>query len=101
VRVEPTDATVEVSSTFDRLSTIRGVIVPKATAATKPWVLEALRAGLCSHYGGLTPTDTPAATAASAALRGSVGELPLYMAQEVDKGVARALAAYRLFAQRR
>src|SRR5207245_1665519 len=85
VRVDTPHGPVEVSVSFDTLGTIRGVIVTKATVETKPWVLEALRAGLCSHYRGLTSTTTPAATAASAALRGSVGELPLYMAQEVDK----------------
>src|SRR5436309_10729685 len=101
VRVDTPHGPVEVTVSFDPAGTVHGVIVTKATVETKPWVLEALRAGLCTHYRGLTPTATPAATAASAALRGSVGELPLYMAQEVDKGVARALAAYRLFAQRR
>ena len=51
-----------------------------------------------AHYQGLTATGTPGG---SAALRGAVGDLPLYMAQEIDKGVARALAAYRLFYQTR
>jgi len=83
---------------FDPAGTVHGVIVTKATVETKPWVLEALRAGLCKHYQGLTATGTPGG---STALRGAVGDLPLYMAQEIDKGVARALAAYRLFYQTR
>jgi len=93
VRVDTPHGPVEVTA-----GTVHGVIVTKATVETKPWVLEALRAGLCTHYQGLSATGTPGG---SAALRGAVGDLPLYMAQQIDKGVARALAAYRLFYQTR
>ena len=98
VRVDTPHGPVEVTVSFDPAGTVHGVIVTKATVETKPWVLEALRAGLVQHYQGLTATGTPGG---SAALRGAVGDLPLYMAQEIDKGVARALAAYRLFYQTR
>ncbi|MGH7644013.1 MAG: hypothetical protein ACREMR_00370, partial [Gemmatimonadales bacterium] len=57
-------------------------------------VQEALRAGLAEHYAGLTAGGTPGG---AAAVRGRVGSLAAYMAEQVDKGVARALAAYRLF----
>ena len=40
---------------------------------------------------GLTPGDVPAA---AEALRARIGSMPAHMAQQVDKGVARALAAY-------
>jgi len=98
VRVDTPHGPVEVTVSFEPAGTVHGVIVTKATVETKPWVLEALRAGLVKHYEGLAATGTPDG---SAALRGSVGDLPLYMAQEIDKGVARALAAYRLFYQTR
>ena len=96
VRVDTPHGPLEVTVAFDTTGAVRGVIVTKATVETKPWVQEALRAGLVTRYRGLKPSDSPAA---AAALRGAVGELPLYMAREVDKGVARALAAYRLFYQ--
>ena len=61
---------------------------------TKPWLVEALRAGLGDHYTGLKSSDVPAG---AAALKDRVGSLPDYMAEQVDKGVARALAAYGAF----
>src|SRR3989442_10798619 len=91
VRVDTPHGPLEVTVAFDTTGAVRGVIVTKATVETKPWVLEAVRAGLVTHYRGLTVADRPAA---SASLRGSVGELPRYMAQQVAKGVARALVAY-------
>src|SRR2546430_16126311 len=33
----------------------RGVVVTKATVEMKPWVLEAVAAGLTEHYRGLKP----------------------------------------------
>ena len=98
VRVDTPHGPLEVAVAFSPTGTVQGVIVTKATVETKPWVLEALRAGLVTHYQGLAATATPGG---KAALAGSVGDLPLYMAQEIDKGVARALAAYRLFYQTR
>jgi len=98
VRVDTPHGPLEVSVAFDTTGAVRGVIVTKATVETKPWLLEALRAGLVTRYRGLKPNDSPDA---ASALGGAVGELPLYMAREVDKGVARALAAYRLFYQTR
>jgi len=98
VRVDTPHGPLEVTVAFDTAGAVRGVIVTKATVETKPWVLEALRAGLVARYRGLKPSDTPDA---ASALDGSVSDLPRYMAREVDKGVARALAAYRFFYQTR
>src|SRR6266496_3744463 len=98
VRVDTPHGPLEVTVAFDTTGAVRGVIVTKATVETKPWVLEALRAGLVARYRGLKPSDTPDA---ASALDGSVSDLPRYMAREVDKGVARALAAYRFFYQTR
>jgi hypothetical protein len=81
-------------ASFTPQRTVRGVIVTKVTVETKPWVLEALRAGLTEHYRGLKPTDAPTG---AAAIKSHVGELPAFMAQQVDRGVARALVAYREF----
>jgi len=60
----------------------------------KPWVLEAVAGGLPERYRDLKPGDTPAG---AAALAGKTGNLAVYIAGEVDKGVTRALAAYGTF----
>src|SRR6266853_481176 len=57
-------------------------------------LLEAVAAGLTDHYRGLTPGRAPGGAAGIAS---RVGNLAVYMAGEVDKGVARALAAYGAF----
>jgi hypothetical protein len=95
VRVDTPHGPVEVAVSFTPQRLVRGVIVTKATVETKPWVLEALRAGLVDHYRGLKPTDVPEG---AAAIKNQVGELADYMAQEVDKGVHRALVAMSDFA---
>ena len=88
VRVDTPHGPIEVAVSFTPQHTVRGVIVTKVTVETKPWVLAALQAGLTDHYRGLKP---------AAALKGHVSDLPAFMAQEVDKGVARALVAFRDF----
>ena len=94
VRVDTPHGPLEVAVGFTPERTVRGVIVTKATVETKPWVLAALAAGLCERYRGLKPGDAPAG---AAAIKAQVGELPDYMGQQVDKGVTRALVAYRDF----
>ena len=95
VRVDTPHGPVEVAVSFGTDRSVRGVVVTKATVETRPWVVEALRAGLTEHYSGLKPADAPAG---SAAIKTRVGEMAEYIAQEIDKGVARALVAYRDFA---
>src|SRR3989441_8141092 len=94
VRVDTPHGPIEVAVGFTPQGTVRGVVTTKATVEMKPWVLEAVAAGLPHHYRGVKPGDAPAA-AARIARRG--GKLAEYVAQEVDKGVARALAAYGAF----
>jgi hypothetical protein len=94
VRVDTPHGPVEVAVSFDPHGVVHGVVVTKATVETKPWMLEALRAGLAGRYQGLKPDDTPRG---AEAIRGTVGDLAYFIAQQVDKGVARALAAYHLF----
>lgn len=87
---------MEVAVGFDSAGTIQGVVVTKATVETKPWVVEALRAGLTDHYRGLA-TDASSGGGGVATVKGKVGSMAAYMAELVDKGVAHAGAAYRLF----
>jgi hypothetical protein len=94
VRVDSPHGPLEVAVGFDAAGAVRRVEVTKATVETKPWLLEALRAGLTDAYGGLRPGTAPAG---EAAVRAKVGSLPAFIAGQVDKGVARALAAYGAF----
>jgi hypothetical protein len=94
VRIDSPHGPVEVAVGFTDQGTIRRVEVTKATVETKPWVLEALHAGLLSHYTGLQGSTVPAG---ATALKDTVGAMPEYFAGVIDRGVARALAAFRLF----
>jgi hypothetical protein len=94
VRVDTPHGPIEVAVGFTPQGAVRSVVVTKATVEMKPWVLEALAGGLTEHYRGLKPGDTPAGAARIAS---RVGNLAGYVAQEVDKGVARALAASGAF----
>jgi hypothetical protein len=94
VRVDTPHGPIEVAVGFTPAGRIRGVIVTKATVEMKPWVLEAVAGGLPERYRDLKPGDSPAG---AAALAGKTGNLAVYIAAEVDKGVTRALAAYGAF----
>jgi hypothetical protein len=93
VRIDSPHGPVEVAVGFTDAGGIRRVEVTKATVETKPWVLEALHAGLLKHYQGLAGTAEPAG---AAAIKDQVGAMPEYFAGVIDTGVARALAAFRL-----
>src|SRR5256712_8341662 len=88
VRVDSPHGPIEVAVGFTPQGAVRGVIVTKATVETKPWVLEAVAAGLTNHYQGLKPGDSPGGAAAIASQAGNLAE---YIAGAVDKGGARDL----------
>lgn len=94
VRVDTPHGPMEIAVSFGPDRFVRGVVVTKATVETRPWVVEALRAGLADRYHGLKPADPPAG---AAAIKSRVGEMAEYIAREIDRGVARALVAYREF----
>ncbi len=98
MRVESQHGPLELAIGFDPRGTIRGVEVTKATVEMKPWVLEALRAGLTDAYRGLASDQAPAG---AAQVKPRIGAMPGYMAELIDKGVVHAEAAYRLFYGRR
>ena len=98
VRVDTPHGPIEVAVGFTPQGAVRGVVVTKATVEMKPWVLEAVAAGLTDHYRGLRPGGAPGGMPGGAAgIAGRAGNLAVYVACEVDKGVARALAAYGAF----
>ena len=94
MRVDCQHGPLELAVGYDPKGTIRGVEVTKATVEMKPWVLEALRAGLTDAYRGLRPDQAPAG---AAKVKPRIGAMPGYMAELIDKGVMHANAAYRLF----
>ena len=94
VRVDSPHGPVEVAVGFAPDGAVGGVAVTKATVESKNWIQAALAAGLTAGYRGIKPGDAPAG---ALAIKDRVGALPFYMAQQVDKGVARALAAYGMF----
>ena len=98
MRVDCQHGPLELAVGFDPRGAIRGVEVTKATVEMKPWVLEALRAGLTEEYRGLTLERAPSG---ADKVKPHVGPMPGYMAELVDKGVMHAAAAYRLFYGRR
>src|SRR5216117_4038215 len=96
VRVDTPHGPIEVAVGFTPRGAVRGVVVTKATVEMKPWVLEAVAAGLTDHYRGLKPGGAGGGGGA-AGIASRAGNLAVYVAGEVDKGVARALAAYGAF----
>jgi len=94
VRVDTPHGPLEVAVGFANDGAVASVVVTKATVETKPWVLSALRAGLCDHYKGMRAGTVPQA---AEQIRDAAGELPTYMATQIDKGVRRALTVYADF----
>src|SRR6266516_546923 len=100
VRVDTPHGPIEVAVGFTPQGAVGGVVATKATVEMKPWVLEAVAAGLTDHYRGLKPRGAPegaGGAGGAAGIASRAGNLAVYVAGEVDKGVARALAAYGAF----
>src|SRR6266702_2150607 len=66
VRVDTPHGPIEVAVGFTPQGAVRGVVVTKATVEMKPWVLEAVAAGLTDHYRGLKPGGAPGGAGAAA-----------------------------------
>src|SRR5204862_2531932 len=84
VRVDTPHGPLEVAVGFTPQGTVRGAIVTKATVEMKPWVLEAVAAGLTNHYRELKPGEAPGG---AAALAGHTGHLAEFIAGVVVKGM--------------
>lgn len=94
MRVDCQHGPIELAIGYDPQGTVRGVEVTKATVEMKPWILEALRAGLTNQYPGMAITQAPTG---AEKVKPQIGAMPGYMAELIDKGVMHANAAYRLF----
>ncbi len=93
MRVDCQHGPIELAIGFDPRGAIRGVEVTKATVEMKPWIVEALQAGLTEPYRGMTVGQAPRG---AEKVKGHVAAMPQYMAELIDKGVMHANAAYRL-----
>ena len=94
MRVDCQHGPIELAIGYDARGTVRAVEVTKATVEMKPWIVEALRAGLTNEYRGLAVAEPPSG---AEKVKPHVGSMPGYMAELIDKGVMHSDAAYRLF----
>jgi hypothetical protein len=94
MRVECPHGPIELAIGYEPGGTVRAVEVTKATVEMRPWIVEALRAGLTNEYRGLAVTQAPSG---AEKVKPHIGSMPGYMAELIDKGVMHADAAYRLF----
>ena len=94
MRVDCQHGPIELAIGYEPNGRVRGVEVTKATVEMKPWIMEALRAGLTNEYAGMTATQAPSA---AQKVKPHIGAMPAYMAELIDKGVMHANAAYNLF----
>src|SRR5260370_42299902 len=93
MRVDCQQGPLELAIGFGPEGTIRGVEVTKATVEMKPWVLEALRAGLTDSYRGLANDQAPAG---AAEVKPQIGAMPGSQAGLIDQGGRHRGAAGRL-----
>jgi hypothetical protein len=94
MRVDCQHGPIELAIGYDGRGAVRAVEVTKATVEMKPWIVEAINAGLLNEYRGMANTQEPGA---ANKVKPQVGAMPGYMAELIDKGVMHANAAYRLF----
>jgi hypothetical protein len=67
-------------------------MVTTATVETKPWVQEAITAGIMDKFVGMRQGDDPRKALQS--LDGKVGGMPEYMAELIATAVGRGLVLY-------
>ena len=84
---------VEVGLTLNRGGTVTSAVVTKATAETRPWVTEALRAGLMEGFVGMRHGDDPQ-RALDGLSSGELGSMPFYLAEITAEAVKRGLILY-------
>lgn len=94
MRVDCMHGPIELAIGYEPNGKVRAVEVTKATVEMKPWIVEALRAGLTDAYRGMPVTAQPGG---ADKVKPTIGAMPGYMAELIDKGVMHANAAYRLF----
>jgi hypothetical protein len=91
-QVDTPHGPLEVGLTFGPDGRIAHAVVTTATVETKPWVLEAVGAGLMEGFTGMREGDDP--RKALDRIRGKVGGMPEYMAELVATAVGRGMVLY-------
>ena len=92
VRVDTPHGPLEVAVGFANDGAVASVVVTKATVETKPWVQEAVAAGLMDKFVGMRQGDDP--RKALQGLDGKVGGMPEYMAELIATAVGRGQVLY-------
>ena len=83
---------LEVGLTFGPDGAVAHAMVTTATVETKPWVQEAVAAGIMDKFVGMRQGDDPRKALQS--LDGKVGGMPEYMAELIATAVGRGLVLY-------
>jgi len=83
---------IEVGLTLGPDGTVAHAVVTTATVETKPWVQEAIAAGLMDKFVGMRQGDDP--RKALQALDAKLGGMPEYMAELIATAVGRGLVMY-------
>jgi hypothetical protein len=91
-QVDTPHGPLEVGLTFGPNGTVAHAMVTTATVETKPWVQEAVAAGLMDKFVGMRQGDDPRKALQS--LDGKVGGMPEYMAELIATAVGRGLVLY-------
>jgi hypothetical protein len=91
-QVDTPHGPLEVGLTFGPDGKVAHTMVTTATVETKPWVQEAIAAGLMDKFVGMRQGDDPRKALQS--LDGKVGGMPEYMAELIATAVGRGLVLY-------
>jgi hypothetical protein len=91
-QVDTPHGPLEIGLTFGPDGAVAHAMVTTATVETKPWVQEAIAAGLMDKFVGMRQGDDP--RKALQGLNGKVGGMPEYMAGLITTAVGRGLVLY-------
>jgi hypothetical protein len=91
-QVDTPHGPIEVGLTFGPKGAVTTAQVTTATVETKPWVQEAVAAGLMDKFVGERQGDDP--RKALQGLGGKLGGMPEYMAELIATAVGRGLVLY-------
>jgi hypothetical protein len=91
-QVDTPHGPIEVGLTLDPDGRVAHTVVTTATVETKPWVQEAIAAGLMDKFVGMRQGDDP--RKALQAVGGKLGGMPEYMGELIATAVGRGLVMY-------
>ena len=91
-QVDTPHGPLEVGLTFGPDGRIAHAVVTTATVETKPWVQEAVAAGLMEGFTGMREGDDP--RKALDRVRGKLGGMPEYMAELIATAAGRGMVLY-------